>query len=80
MIYHCKFSEFGILEGQFTKPSGGAVTKDNEIIMADTNNHHIQVFDKVGIFKFQFSEVGKRDGQLLYPTGSRWWPRLGTSW
>ena len=33
--------------------------------MADTNNHRIQVFDKDGNFKFQFGEVGKRDGQLL---------------
>ena len=39
MIYHCKFGEFGILEGQFTEPSGVAVTEDNEIIVADTNNH-----------------------------------------
>merc|ERR1719228_1207389 len=67
MIYHCKFGEFGILEGQFTEPSGVAVTEDNEIIVADTNNHRIQVFDKDGDFKFQFGEVGKRDGQLLYP-------------
>eukprot|EP00092_Neocalanus_flemingeri_P035074 GFUD01038167.1.p1 GENE.GFUD01038167.1~~GFUD01038167.1.p1 ORF type:complete len:748 (-),score=147.61 GFUD01038167.1:503-2746(-) len=67
MIYHCKFGEFGILEGQFTEPSGVAVTEDNEIIVADTNNHRIQVFDKDGNFKFQFGEVGKRDGQLLYP-------------
>jgi len=67
MIYHCKFGEFGILEGQFTEPSGVAVTEDNEIVVADTNNHRIQVFDKDGIFKFQFGEVGKRDGQLLYP-------------
>jgi len=66
-IYHCKFGEFGILEGQFTEPSGVAVTEDNEIIVADTNNHRIQVFDKDGNFKFQFGEVGKRDGQLLYP-------------
>ena len=44
-----------------------AVTEDNEIIVADTNNHRIQVFDKEGNFKFQFGEVGKRDGQLLYP-------------
>jgi len=67
MIYHCKFGEFGILEGQFTEPSGVAVTADNEIVVADTNNHRIQVFDKDGMFKFQFGEVGKRDGQLLYP-------------
>lgn len=22
MIYHCKFGEFGVMEGQFTEPSG----------------------------------------------------------
>ena len=57
MIYHCKFGEFGILGGQFTEPSGVAVTPDNEIVVADTNNHRIQVFDKEGNFKFQFGEV-----------------------
>merc|ERR1719447_156064 len=67
MIYHCKFGEFGILGGQFTEPSGVAVTPDNEIVVADTNNHRIQVFDREGNFKFHFGEVGKRDGQLLYP-------------
>jgi len=67
MIYHCKFGEFGILEGQFTEPSGVAVNAQNDIIVADTNNHRIQIFDREGRFKFQFGEVGKRDGQLLYP-------------
>ncbi|QQP39242.1 Brain tumor proteinlike, partial [Caligus rogercresseyi] len=59
MIYHCKFGEFG--------PSGVAVNAQNDIIVADTNNHRIQIFDKEGRFKFQFGECGKRDGQLLYP-------------
>jgi len=67
MIYHCKFGEFGILEDQFTEPSGVAVNNQNDIIVADTNNHKIKIFDKEGRFKFQFGEVGKRDGQLLYP-------------
>ena len=67
MIYHCKFGEFGVLEGQFTEPSGVAVNAQNDIIVADTNNHRIQIFDKDGRFKFQFGECGKRDGQLLYP-------------
>ncbi|XP_015790863.1 brain tumor protein isoform X1 [Tetranychus urticae] len=67
MIYHCKFGEFGILEGQFTEPSGVSVNAQNDIIVADTNNHRIQIFDKEGRFKFQFGECGKRDGQLLYP-------------
>uniref|UniRef100_A0A0K0FZU0 B-box type zinc finger protein ncl-1 (inferred by orthology to a C. elegans protein) n=1 Tax=Strongyloides venezuelensis TaxID=75913 RepID=A0A0K0FZU0_STRVS len=67
MSYHCKFGEFGVMEGQFTEPSGVAVNAQNQIIVADTNNHRIQVFDKDGVFKFQFGECGKRDGQLLYP-------------
>ena len=67
MIYHCKFGEFGTAEAQFTEPSGVAVNANNEIIVADTNNHRIQIFDKEGRFKFQFGECGKRDGQLLYP-------------
>lgn len=67
MIYHCKFGEFGVMEGQFTEPSGVAVNAQNDIVVADTNNHRIQIFDKEGRFKFQFGECGKRDGQLLYP-------------
>jgi tripartite motif-containing protein 2/3 len=67
MIYHCKFGEFGVMEGQFTEPSGVAVNAQNDIIVADTNNHHIQISDKEGRFKFQVGECGKRDGQLLYP-------------
>lgn len=67
MIYHCKFGEFGVMEGQFTEPSGVAVNAQNDIVVADTNNHRIQVFDREGHFKFQFGECGKRDGQLLYP-------------
>lgn len=67
MIYYCKFGEFGVKDGQFTEPSGVTVNPQNDIIVADTNNHRIQVFDKVGHFKFQFGECGKRNGQLLYP-------------
>lgn len=67
MTYHCKFGEFGVMEGQFTEPSGVTVNAQCDIIVADTNNHRIQVFDREGRFKFQFGECGKRDGQLLYP-------------
>ena len=67
MIYHCKFGEFGVNDGQFTEPSGVTVNVDNDIVVADTNSHRIQIFDKEGRFKFKFGECGKRDGQLLYP-------------
>lgn len=67
MIYHCKFGEFGINDGQFTEPSGVTINTNNDIIVADTNSHRIQIFDKDGRFKFKFGECGKHDGQLLYP-------------
>jgi len=44
MVYHCKFGEFGSQVGQFTEPSGVAVNSDGDILVADTNNHRIQVF------------------------------------
>ena len=45
MLVFCspQFGEFGVLEGQFTEPSGVAVNAQNDIIVADTNNHRIQV-------------------------------------
>jgi tripartite motif-containing protein 2/3 len=67
MIYHCKFGKFGINDGQFTEPSGVTINTNNDIIVADTNSHRIQIFDKDGRFKFKFGECGKLDGQLLYP-------------
>ena len=67
MIYNCKFGEFGVTDGQFTEPSGVAINSNNEIIVADTNSHRIQIFDREGRFKFKFGECGKREGQLLYP-------------
>ena len=35
------------------------------------------MFDKDGNFKFQFGEVGKRDGQLLYPNRVAVFPKTG---
>jgi len=43
MVYHCKFGEFGSQVSQFTEPSGVAVNSDGDILVADTNNHRIQV-------------------------------------
>lgn len=57
MIYHQKFGEFGVLEGQFTEPSGVAVNSQGDIIVADTNNHRIQVFDSNGSFDQTQSKV-----------------------
>ena len=66
MVYHCKFGEFGVLEGQFTEPSGVAVNAQNDIVVADTNNHRYgwrKVFSKV---EFS-SELALRIEFKLFP-------------
>ncbi|KAI0981085.1 hypothetical protein GJ496_003628 [Pomphorhynchus laevis] len=68
MEYHCKFGEYGSLFGQFTAASGVAVSLESDIIVADMDNHRIQIFDKNGQYKFNFGERGKLDGQLMYPS------------
>uniref|UniRef100_A0AC35FAT8 Uncharacterized protein n=1 Tax=Panagrolaimus sp. PS1159 TaxID=55785 RepID=A0AC35FAT8_9BILA len=67
MKYSAKFGSFGVADRQFTEPSGLVVTAEGDIVVADANNHRIQIFDSQCNFKFSFGEPGKRDGQLLYP-------------
>lgn len=63
IVYYLKFGEQGTLDGQFAEPSGVAVNSANDdIFIADANNHRIQVFDKWGKFKFHFGE-----GKLKFP-------------
>uniref|UniRef100_A0AC35EXE7 Uncharacterized protein n=1 Tax=Panagrolaimus sp. PS1159 TaxID=55785 RepID=A0AC35EXE7_9BILA len=67
MGYSAKLGGFGDADGQFTEPSGLVVNAEGDIVVADTNNHRIQIFDSNCNFKFAFGKPGKRDGQLLYP-------------
>ena len=66
MGYHCKFGEFGSRPGQFVEPSGIATNAMNDIIIADTNNHRLEVFDGSGIFKYEIVG-GQTDCDLVYP-------------
>ncbi|CAF4341058.1 unnamed protein product, partial [Rotaria sordida] len=38
-----------------------------EAIVANKNNHQIQIFDKNGQYKYQFGMPKKEEGQLWYP-------------
>ncbi|ESO00823.1 hypothetical protein HELRODRAFT_112963 [Helobdella robusta] len=79
MEYHCKFGEYGNEAGLFTEPSGVAVGRDNEILVADANNHRIQVFDSTGAFRRIIGQDSTRgvssgdvrgsqnEGDLVYP-------------
>ena len=43
MQIRAKFGQLGQLKGQFNSPHGFCLGTDEEIIVADTNNHRIQV-------------------------------------
>lgn len=62
-----KFGQLGGGKGQFNSPHGFCLGNDEDIIVADTNNHRITVFDKSGTHKFNFGTAGKEEGQLWYP-------------
>ncbi|XP_019869888.1 tripartite motif-containing protein 2 isoform X2 [Aethina tumida] len=67
MQIRCKFGQLGPSKSQFNSPHGFCLGLEEDIIVADTNNHRIQVFEKTGSFKFQFGIPGKDEGQLWYP-------------
>ncbi|XP_046377272.1 B-box type zinc finger protein ncl-1-like [Haliotis cracherodii] len=67
MQIRCKFGQLGPGKGQFNSPHGFCLGIDEDIIVADTNNHRIQVFEKTGEFKYQFGIPGREEGQLWYP-------------
>ncbi|XP_014256172.1 tripartite motif-containing protein 2-like [Cimex lectularius] len=69
ITYNWKFGCYGTMQGQFTEPNGVAVNAEGDIIIADTNNNRVQVFDKMGRFKFLFGEGSNSTdgGSLLFP-------------
>ncbi|ESO04923.1 hypothetical protein HELRODRAFT_111386 [Helobdella robusta] len=67
MEIRTKFGQLGPGKGQFNAPHGFCLGMDEDIVVADTNNHRIQVFDKSGEFKYQFGIPGLEEGQLWYP-------------
>jgi len=57
-------------EGEFKKPRDVAVNrKTKEILVADTFNHRIQIFDEEGVFKFAVGGRGKEPGEFNFPSG-----------
>lgn len=68
MQIRCKYGQLGPGKGQFNSPHGFCLGSEEDIIVADTNNHRIQVFDKAGSFKFQFGTAGNFDVTLFINT------------
>lgn len=65
---HSRWGEQGSANGQFNQPNGIAVDTDN-LYVADSGNHRIQVFGKDGSFKYSWGTYGSADGQFNGPTG-----------
>lgn len=86
MAIRCKFGHLGSNKGQFSSPHGFCLGAEEEIVIADTYNHRICVFNKNGEFLYQFGLAGKEDGQLWHPrkvsnqrSSSELSPNLGVS-
>ena len=60
-----RFGGYGNNARQFTEPGGVTVDGSNRILVADTNNHRVQIFDVFGKFYMLFG----RDGfsKLTFP-------------
>ncbi|KPM02773.1 Filamin and NHL repeat containing protein [Sarcoptes scabiei] len=67
-VLHVFGSGPGTRPGMFDRPAGIAINNNiSQLIVADKDNHRIQVFDLSGNFLFKFGEKGSRPGQFCYP-------------
>nr|CAD7415139.1 unnamed protein product [Timema poppensis] len=59
-----KIGSRGSEPGCFTWPRGIAVGPDNLVVVADSSNHRVQVFDANGIFVKEFGAYGNGEGEF----------------
>ena len=59
----------GLGKRLLNEPMGVAVTAKDEVVVADNQNHRIQVFDSNGTFLRSFGHRGKNAGEFKNPTG-----------
>lgn len=59
-----KIGSRGSETGNFTWPRGIAVGPDNSIVVADSSNHRVQVFDQQGKFIKEFGSYGSAEGEF----------------
>jgi DNA-binding beta-propeller fold protein YncE len=69
-VFDFKFGSPGAGDGRFDDPIGVAYDpNNNRIIVADYDNHRIQVFDSNGNFLFKFGREGFGNGEFNAPRG-----------
>lgn len=62
-----KFGTSGKEEGQLEHPHYIAVSNTNRVIVSDSNNHRIQIFDVNGRVLSAFGTEGSEEGQFKFP-------------
>ncbi|VDM26968.1 unnamed protein product [Toxocara canis] len=67
LILRWHIGGIGVGPGQFNSPHGFCLGCDDEILIADTNNHRVQILSKQGKVIMQFGVAGTDDGHLFYP-------------
>ncbi|CAG0883996.1 unnamed protein product [Darwinula stevensoni] len=72
-----RFGAMGASRGEFQSPHGFCLGPEEEIIIADTNNHRIQVFEPQGEFRLMFGEPGRDEGHLWFPRKVAFLPQSG---
>jgi DNA-binding beta-propeller fold protein YncE len=65
----CKqsFGHSGLGDGEFNRPEGLAVDGADQIYVADSCNHRIQIFSPEGKFLSSYGHAGSGLGELSYP-------------
>ncbi|KAG1667945.1 RING finger protein nhl-1 [Nymphon striatum] len=59
-----KIGSRGSDKGYFTWPRGVAVGPDNTVVVADSSNHRVQIFDSNGRFMKEFGKYGSAEGEF----------------
>ena len=63
----CAFGTMGAADGQFNVPRAVCVARDGRIIVLDSGNQGVQIFDQHGSFVRSIGSKGKRRGQFMWP-------------
>ena len=62
-----EFGARGVAPGEFNRAEGLCVDAADRVVVADSCNHRIQVFDAGGAFIREFGRAGTAAGELGYP-------------
>ncbi|KAK7493036.1 hypothetical protein BaRGS_00015766 [Batillaria attramentaria] len=63
-----KVGQKGSANGDFNYPRGVCTTLECDILVADTQNHRIQVLNQFGVYKKSFGKLGSAPGEFNEPT------------